>query len=66
MKLFNQGQRSIIIAKKDMISGDARPKKDEINSKTAYIGPNSKVEVKDEVGEKLLKMYPKELMKWGE
>ena len=66
MKLFNQGERSIVIALDDMLSGDARPVKDELSQNTAYIGPNSKVEVKDACGRKLLLMYPKEILKWGE
>lgn len=66
MKLLNKTKRMFIIASKDMISGDARPEKTDSDKHLAYIGPDSIVEVVDGEGDRLMKLYPKELIRWGD
>ena len=65
MKIYNRGIKWIIIAVGDCLSGDARPKKDELGVGKAYISPGKVVEVKDEVGKNLIKKYPLVLMEFG-
>lgn len=62
MKLYNKGERSFIVKVSDLISGDARPVKDELSRDKGYIGPGTEVEVTKDCGENLLVMYPKELI----
>lgn len=62
MRLYNKGFRSFIINKVDAIDG-CRFLDDEVGKDRAYIDPDKTVEIKDEIGVKLLADYPKELMK---
>lgn len=62
MRLYNKGLRSFIINKEDAISG-CRTLSDEVGKHKAYIDPDKTVEVRDEIGEKLLNLYPTVLMK---
>lgn len=64
MRIFNKGHRDFIINRKDAIEGCFLPK-DPIAEDKAYIKADTEVEVSDSVGEKLLRDYPKELMKIG-
>lgn len=61
MKLYNKGGRAIIVRKEDIISG-GRQLPDENAKDKIYIDPQATVQIKDEVGEKLCRNYPKDLM----
>lgn len=64
MELYNKGVRSFIIKKEEAISGCRIPT-DEIGKFRAYIDAGKTVQVTDECGANLLRMYPKELMQTG-
>lgn len=61
MKIYNKGARGFVISREDAISGCRLPT-DEIGKFKAYIDPGSTVSVTDEVGAKLMKMYPANLV----
>lgn len=61
MKIYNKGARAIIIKNSDNISGCRIPQ-DIVGKENAYIDPGTTVEISDNKGEELLKMYPRELV----
>ena len=63
MRLFNKGARSIIVKATDVLDGAIRHATDGVGTPKAYIGPETQVTVTQTLGERLLKAYPKELMR---
>ncbi len=61
MKLYNKCGRAFIIDRKDAGAGCRLPK-DDVTKTRAYIDPQTEVEVSEEIGIKLLGMYPESLM----
>lgn len=61
MKLYNRGARSFIVHKDDAIRG-CSPLEHDINKDRVYFNPGTEAELRDEIGEKLLKNYSTELM----
>jgi hypothetical protein len=68
MEIYNKGTRDVIIKRADIISvteGELKDGADPISHKLAHIEPEMICEVKDEVAEKLIKLYPGEIVRWG-
>lgn len=63
MKLYNKSGRAFIIDVKYIIDG-GRFSEYDTKKDRKYFDPNSDLEVTDEYGAKLLKMYPKELKRF--
>jgi hypothetical protein len=63
MRIYNKGQREFVIAKEDMLLGPDSSLS--VNKKHARIVPEQDYEVTDEVAERLLKNYPKEIIPFG-
>jgi len=65
MKLYNKGGRAIIISKEDIISG-GRANEHDVKKDRLYMDPSTSMDVKDELGTKLLGMYPQMLVRMDE
>lgn len=61
MKLYNRSGRALIIDIKHVVEGGRFGEHDNKQDRK-YFDPQSNMEVTDEYGAKLMKMYPKELM----
>lgn len=64
MKLYNKSGRAFVLNSEHVISGGRVPEHDIVKNRI-YFDPNKEIEVKDSCGDKLLKDYPKEIMKTG-
>lgn len=60
MKLYNKSGRAFIVAKENVING-GRVQAHDVKSNRVYFDPEAEIEMKDEVGQKMLNDYPKEL-----
>jgi rRNA processing protein Gar1 len=65
MKIYNKGQRTIVIDRKDFLKGDVVEVQNPVGRTYAQIKPDMVCEISDEVAERLLKSYPKEIMRFG-
>lgn len=64
MMLFNKGGRGYIVPSDVIIQGGRFSEHDQRKDRK-YFDPNTEAEFTEEYGSRLLKMYPKELMKMG-
>jgi hypothetical protein len=63
MQIYNKGQRCFIVALKDVTpAADAVPQTDKLRYS---IKPQAIVEVSDDAGNKLMALYPHEIVEWG-
>ncbi len=60
MKLYNKSGRAFIVSKENVISG-GRVQAHDTKTNRVYFDPESEIEMEDNVGQKMLSNYPKEL-----